>query len=186
MDEALATYLHIFLEWNKRHAMVSKSDVGHLMDRHINESLELVPLIEQSTAHLDIGSGGGFPGIPIAIAKPGLRVVLNDRSRNRCRFLRSVKFQLNLDNVEVAECDIRDLDRGKKLFSTATIRGVAPPPKAWKLAFPHLVIGGVALLQSTTVFAEEVFTGGRVLETVRAARAWITPIKRIAGSCTTS
>ena len=94
-------YLKLLRKWNSACSLVSHGDLQYLNERHVSDSVELLPFLNRSRSHLDIGSGGGFPGVLIAIARPNMRVVLNDRSLKKCRFLRHVKMQLALENVEV-------------------------------------------------------------------------------------
>ena len=94
-------------------------------------------LLERAGDLLDIGSGGGLPGMVIAIADQQRPVVLLDRSEKKCRFLAQASVELALPNVEVVCCAAENLDRAEA-FSYVVSRAVAPPDVVWKWAEPLL------------------------------------------------
>lgn len=174
----LREYVNLIKKWDRVHSLVSKGDRDHLEERHINDSLALEPHLNPSGNHLDIGSGAGFPGIPLAICRPDVLFVLNDRSRNKCRFLREVKFRLNLVNVDVQERDIGKQAWPFDLFDTISIRAVAPPEEAWSLACPLLREQGSVLLHTRGRFTRDHkgFSQGSVLSCVPSERGFITVV----------
>lgn len=171
-------YIKLIKKWDRAHSLVSKGDLSHLEQRHVLDSLALEPFLKPSSDHLDIGSGAGFPGVPIAICRQDVHVVLNDRSKNKCRFLREVKFRLGLTNVEVLEQDIGNRSWPRTRFDTISIRAVAPPERAWSLARPLLHELGSVLLHTQERFTtdHEVFPQGVVLSSTPSARGWITVV----------
>ncbi|MXZ45061.1 MAG: 16S rRNA (guanine(527)-N(7))-methyltransferase RsmG [Gammaproteobacteria bacterium] len=177
-------YLKLIKKWDRVHSLVSKGDLNHLEKRHVLDSLALEPFLKPSSDHLDIGSGAGFPGIPLAICRPDVNFVLNDRSTNRCRFLREVKFRLNLANVDVQECDIGKQDSHSDYFDTISLRAVAAPEHAWSLALPLLSEQGSVLLYTQGRFPTdyEGFSQGSVMSCTPSVRGWIT----VVGKSTTS
>ena len=176
---AFGTYLNLIRRWNPSCSLVSTGDIPHLVERHILDSLALLPYLGSSKNHLDIGSGGGFPGIPIAISRPDLRVVVNDRSHKKCRFLRTVKFELQLENVEVWESDVSSKTPHTELFDTVSIRAVAPPATSWTLAEPLLEEEGRVLLQTAEVIQENRVSGSFLSSERSSGRGWITVIARL-------
>ena len=174
--------------WNAAYSLVSRRDVARLETRHIADSLSLVPWVEGARLG-DVGSGAGFPGIPLAIAGPHWHVTLVERSEKKARFLRQVLIELAIENAEVVAQDARQLDPATP-FDTVTARAVAKPPAAWEIAHHLLRPGGCALLQSSSSLAELAFPGGRVrrAEAVRAGvgepKRHITKIQRLEGPCT--
>lgn len=173
-------YVKLIKKWNRVYSLVSKGDLDHLEERHINDSLVLEPFLKTSGNHLDIGSGAGFPGVPLAICRPDVRFVLNDRSTNKCRFLRDVKFHLSLTNVDVQERDIRKPDSSNQLFDTISIRAVAPPEKAWSLASPLLREKGAVFLHTNDRFTteDEGFSQGFVRSCTPSVRGFITIVAK--------
>lgn len=174
----LGEYVNLIKKWDRAHSLVSKGDLNLLEQRHIADSLGLEPCLKPFSDHLDIGSGAGFPGVPLAICRQDVRFVLNDRSTNKCRFLREVKFRLNLENVDVQERDIRPRSLPRERFDTISIRAVAPPEEAWSLARPLLRESGMVLLHTQARFTKEYeeFTQGCVLSSTPSVRGWITVV----------
>lgn len=174
----LGEYVNLIKKWNRAHSLVSKGDLNLLEQRHIADSLVLEPFLKSSSDHLDIGSGAGFPGVPIAISRPDVRVVLNDRSKKKCRFLREVKFRLNLENVDVQESDIGPRSLPSERFDTISIRAVAPPEQAWSLARPLLHEHGTVLLHTPERYTTDNkdFPQGVVLSCTPSVRGWITVV----------
>lgn len=158
------------------YSLVSANDVLHRLDEHVSDSLSLLPYLPKIDTHLDIGSGGGFPGIPIAIYRPFQAVVLNDRSRNKCRFLREVKSHLKLRNVTVIEQDMREPTPAGTRFKSITIRSVAPPIQAWSLARYHLHKEGWVFLQTSMELRDEDLENGKINQVYRTERGLITKV----------
>lgn len=94
-------FLNELLIWNKRINLVSKRDENVLFDRHVNDSLKALPYIPENTRLLDIGSGNGFPAIPIAINRPSVCVYALEAREKRAVFLKHIKTQLSLENLNI-------------------------------------------------------------------------------------
>ena len=176
----LDEFITLIKKWDRVHSLVSKGDLDFLKQRHVADSLAIEPFLKPASDHLDIGSGAGFPGVPLAICRRDVRFVLNDRSSNKCRFLREVKFRLNLDNVDVQERDIGPRSLQSERYDTISIRAVAPPEQAWSLARPLLREPGMVLLHTQIRFTKEYegFSEGVVLASTPSVRGSITAVAR--------
>lgn len=100
----LRAYLSLIEHWNPVVSIVSETDVSHLWDRHVVDSLSLAPLVAAFTwppTLLDIGSGGGFPAIPLKILFPALNLVMVERADKKVGFLRKVSGVLGLGAVDL-------------------------------------------------------------------------------------
>ena len=139
----LAAFVELLLHWNRVHNLTGIRDRDELLDRHLVESLALEPLIAGETA-ADIGSGGGLPGIPLAIVLPGCRFTLIESRRKRASFLRHAAATLTLANVEVAHSRAEAL--GPRQFATVLARAVAPPQELLAIATPLVAPGGRLVL----------------------------------------
>jgi 16S rRNA (guanine527-N7)-methyltransferase len=104
-EEKLLAYLDLLQKWNRIYNLTAIRSPSEMVTHHLLDSLAVVPHLPlPETASLaDIGSGGGLPGIPIAIARPAWRVTLNDSIEKKAAFLRQAKIELGLDNVDVHE-----------------------------------------------------------------------------------
>lgn len=120
-----------------------------LVPRHIADSLLLAqPFPVDAARIIDVGSGVGLPGLPLAILHPDSAVLLVDRSGRRCRLARRGARVLGLDNVEVVEADITHFD----VATDIAVSRAAIPPALLRPLLPRLVRpGGVAVLAASTV-----------------------------------
>ena len=172
--EALSAYEALLRRWGKRYNLVSRRDLERLWPRHIEDSLALAPWCAGSV--VDVGSGAGLPGVPLAVARPQLAVTLLERSERKCAFLRQVAIELGLRNVAVEQADARRF-RAAAGFQTGLARAVAPPAAAWRLLQPLLAGDGTALLCSYSTPAAS-FAGGRIVGAHRAGCGWVTRVRR--------
>ena len=174
--DRLEAYEQLIRRWNARGNLVSRGDLERLRDRHVLDSLNLLPRWKGSLA--DVGSGAGFPGMPLAIVRPEASVTLIERSERKTQFLRQVVIELGLPNVDVIRADIgHRQSRGSldgRVFDTVTARAVAPPPAAWELLRGLLRNQGVALFQSAMPLQATLFRGGEIRACERAGLGWVT------------
>jgi 16S rRNA (guanine527-N7)-methyltransferase len=107
-SDALAAFVELLLRWNKVYNLTGVRGADEILDRHLIESFALRPLLHGATV-ADVGTGGGLPGVPLAIAEPTRRFTLIESRAKRVRFLRHVVAELNLVNTVVAHCRAEDL-----------------------------------------------------------------------------
>ena len=103
--EKLLAYTALLAKWNRTYNLTAIRDPDQMVTHHLLDSLAVtahLPL-QAGEALADVGSGGGLPGIPLAIARPDWRVTLNDASEKKAAFLRQASFELALGNVSVHE-----------------------------------------------------------------------------------
>ncbi|HSM11909.1 MAG TPA: 16S rRNA (guanine(527)-N(7))-methyltransferase RsmG [Lysobacter sp.] len=135
LDRALATplldYLALLLRWNQAYNLTAVRDPGEMVSKHLLDSLAMHPHVDAIAAAggslADLGTGAGLPGIPLAIAKPGLHVTLVESAGKKARFMREAVRQLGLTNVRVAESRIEALDEPGR-FDAITARALATLP----------------------------------------------------------
>lgn len=99
-DQLLA-YLALLIKWNKAYNLTAVRDPDEMVSRHLLDSLSIIPYIGDADSWLDVGSGGGMPGIPLAILYPHKRITTLDSNGKKTRFLTQVKLELKLDNLQV-------------------------------------------------------------------------------------
>ncbi|WP_371232039.1 16S rRNA (guanine(527)-N(7))-methyltransferase RsmG [Pseudomonas sp. QE6] len=102
-QQRLLDYLALLAKWNKAYNLTAVRDVDEMVSRHLLDSLSIVARFEAAGGErwLDVGSGGGMPGIPLAILFPGKSLTLLDSNGKKTRFLTQVKLELKLDNLQV-------------------------------------------------------------------------------------
>jgi 16S rRNA (guanine527-N7)-methyltransferase len=108
--DQLLKYLDLMNRWNKKINLTAITDPSEQITKHLLDSFSIYSLIEERnpTAILDVGSGAGLPGIPLAIAQPDRQWHLLDNSTKRISFLRVVITQLNLQNVELINSRVEE------------------------------------------------------------------------------
>lgn len=123
MTTPLMRYLTLLLKWNKAYNLTALTDPSLMVGRHLLDSLAISPFI-QGIKVLDVGTGAGFPGIPLALAHKEYQFVLLDSNGKKTRFLEEVKRQLSLRNVEIIQsrAERYQVDQG---FDTITSRAVS-------------------------------------------------------------
>lgn len=98
---SLDAYLALLAKWNQTYNLTAVREEARMVSYHLLDSLTLVPQLGGGQRLLDVGSGGGMPGIPAAIARPDLQVVVLDANHKKTTFLRQAAIELKLPNVEV-------------------------------------------------------------------------------------
>jgi 16S rRNA (guanine527-N7)-methyltransferase len=181
-ESALREYAALLLDWNSKVNLVSRKDAENLWTTHILQSLSLLRYVQipDGAAVLDLGTGGGLPGIPLAIAKPGIHVTLLDSIKKKTMVLTNVIAQLPLGNVSVVTQRAEDFAKtpdGRRRFDVVIARAVAPLAElimwAKPLAAPKRFIvpitdGGTDEMLSTPLLIA--MKGGDLVEEIRHAR----------------
>ena len=145
-ESRLIQYAELVLSENRQTQLISRRDEPFVIRRHLLESL--APLTAVEMAHfqrvMDLGSGAGLPGIPLAVVCPSVHFVLMDSKRKRILFLRKVQKTLGLENIRIVLG--RAEDRPVPLEVDAVIaRAVAPLSDLWGWSLPYLNPGGCLL-----------------------------------------
>lgn len=162
-DEQIARlhdYEQLLVKWNKAINLISRQDIDRVVPRHLLDSLAAFSLLGEGPV-LDVGSGGGLPGIPLAIALDSVSFTLCERMTKRARFLQLAVRELGLSNVRVEAVDVELLPADVR-FPTIVARAVASPRNLWKLMADRLDShGSLLVFSSTRVTAED---GGEEVE----------------------
>ncbi|VVM81420.1 Ribosomal RNA small subunit methyltransferase G [Pseudomonas fluorescens] len=107
--QQLLGYLALLIKWNKAYNLTAVRDPDEMVSRHLLDSLSVMPFIHSDAqSWLDVGSGGGMPGIPLAILHPHKQVTLLDSNGKKTRFLTQVKLELKLDNLQVIHSRVEE------------------------------------------------------------------------------
>jgi 16S rRNA (guanine527-N7)-methyltransferase len=149
LDKLFKIYLRELLEWNKKFNLTAIKDPEEIKIRHFEDSLSVLKALDLSgQSVLDIGPGAGFPGIPLKIVRPDIKLTLLESTRKKCEFLKHIIQVLDLKEVEVVWGRAGEWKAPKK-FEVVLVRAVAKMPELVKWALPYLMTGGkfVALKQ---------------------------------------
>lgn len=117
---SMLAYLRLVEKWNRVYNLTAVRGIRKLLIRHLLDSLTVLPHL-CGRRILDIGTGAGLPGIPLALAAPDLELVLLDSNAKRIRFLRQVVAELALDNVTLVQDRVEEYRSGEK-FDTLVSR----------------------------------------------------------------
>jgi 16S rRNA (guanine527-N7)-methyltransferase len=157
----LTRYAELLREWNRRMNLVSRKDVDRVLSYHVIDSLAVAGLVPAGARACDLGSGAGLPGIPLAVSRADVHVVLVESQQKRCQFLGTALRELALANAEVAggraeempplECDV--------VLSRLT----GPVRDTLKYTARHLKPGGSVIFYKTSATQDEFLKAARVL-----------------------
>jgi 16S rRNA (guanine527-N7)-methyltransferase len=98
----LAAHLELISKWNRVHNLTAIRETAQMVVLHLLDSLSILPQLDGARTIADVGTGPGFPGIPVAIVRDDARVTLVESSHKKCAFLQQAKTELALANVEIA------------------------------------------------------------------------------------
>lgn len=163
----LCRYQEMLLDWNTRMDLTAVTDEADMLDRHIVDSLmplTIPSLLPRVGALIDVGTGAGLPGMPLAMACPDLRVTLMDAQQKRLSFLQAVIDDLGLSNVTLIHARAEDGARQKQLreqFDVAVARAVAPLPVLAEYLLPFVRPGGSAICWKGPALLDEMDAGRR-------------------------
>jgi 16S rRNA (guanine527-N7)-methyltransferase len=142
----LGRHVDLMMKWNKSINLTAITDPAEVAEKHVLDSLAVVPVLPAGSL-LDAGSGAGFPGIPVAIAKPELDVSLVDSVQKKVAFLKSALAELRLPRVRAYAVRLEGNPSKEELprVHAAVARAYAPPQEWLQLAQHYVLPGGVAI-----------------------------------------
>jgi 16S rRNA (guanine527-N7)-methyltransferase len=161
-----AAHLQLIEKWNRVHNLTAVREAEQMVVMHVLDSLSLVPYLADARSLLDVGSGAGLPGIPVAIARPDLAATLLDSSHKKAAFLEQARAELALTNVDVV-CERVENWHPEKRFDAVVSRAFADLGEFVAQA-AHLVAPGGRMLAMKGVYPFEEIA--RLPATHRVAR----------------
>ena len=128
----------LYKDWNNKINVISRKDIGGLYEKHVLHSLSIAAVFDFSvgTEIIDIGTGGGFPGVPLAIYFPGSRFHLVDSIAKKLKVVQGIADSIGLTNVSTQQVRAEEIKNRK--FDFAVSRAVAPLKELWKWSRPLL------------------------------------------------
>jgi 16S rRNA (guanine527-N7)-methyltransferase len=142
----LGRHVDLLLKWNKSINLTAITDPDEVVEKHVLDSLAVVPVLPSGSL-LDAGSGAGFPGIPVAIARPDLDVTLVDSVQKKVAFLKNALAELRLPRVKAFAVRLEGNPSKEELprVHAAVSRAYAPPKEWLTLAAQYVLPAGVAI-----------------------------------------
>ena len=154
VQKKLIDFIAMLAKWNGVHSLTAVREQEQMIPRHLLDSLSILPALGDQQRLLDVGSGAGLPGIPLAIVQPFLSVTLLDSSHKKAAFLRQAKAELALANVEVI-CERAEAWKPEEKFSLIVSRAFAELSDFAVLAENLLAPGGHLLAMKGIYPVEE-------------------------------
>lgn len=166
-SEALLGYLGLLSHWNRAYNLTAVRDPQLAVSRQLLDSLVVLPWLGEGPV-IDVGTGAGLPGIPLAIARPQCRFTLLDSNGKKTRFVQQAVGELGLDNVEVIRARVEQLDRPRH-YDAIVSRAFASLADMVELTAPLLAPGGRWLAMKGALARSELaaLPAGMGCETIR-------------------
>ncbi|MCJ7764048.1 MAG: 16S rRNA (guanine(527)-N(7))-methyltransferase RsmG [Dehalococcoidales bacterium] len=151
--EQFSIYYKELIEWNRRVNLTSITDFKEVQIKHFLDSLSVTPALKHpidGRRFLDVGAGGGFPGLPLKIAFPAIKLVLLEATTKKAAFLRHLAEKLGFDDVYIVVGRAEDIARQsqyRECFDVVLSRAVAQLPVLAELTLPFCAVGGRLISQ---------------------------------------
>lgn len=157
--EKFYSYMSLLLEWNEKMNLTAITEPNEIILKHFIDSLTILNEINNNSKVVDVGTGAGFPGIPLSIANESLKITLVDSLNKRLIFLQEVIDKLELKNIEIVHSRAEDFGQNKKYrenFDIATSRAVANLSTLSEYLIPLVKINGKCICMKASDVEEEI------------------------------
>lgn len=168
-QEQFNRYYELLIEWNEKINLTAITDRNEVWVKHFEDSLSIDRIIDMSNVKsvIDVGTGAGFPGIPLKIMYPDIELTLLDSLDKRLRFLQAVIDELGLCNVKTIHGRAEDIAREEEhraKFDLCVSRAVASLPVLCELCIPFVKAGGSFVAYKSEKAEEEKALAGRAID----------------------
>ena len=166
LPQMLEIYLRLLQDWNSRMDLTAVEEEAEMLDRHFIDSLTVLRTdrILSGASLIDVGTGAGFPGMVLAMARPDLQVTLMDAQQKRLKFLEAVRDAAGVQNISILHARAEDAARDRKYreqYDIAAARAVAPLNVLCEYLLPFVKEGGCALCWKGPALQQELEAGRR-------------------------
>ena len=152
-------YMNLLIEWNQKMNLTAIVDPKEIIVKHFIDSLTILKYLKKDKTVIDIGTGAGFPGIPIKIVREDLEITLLDSLNKRINFLNEVIKELGLTNITAIHARIEEVAKNKKYrekYDVATSRAVANLTTLSEYVLPMVTVKGIAICMKGAEVEEEI------------------------------
>jgi 16S rRNA (guanine527-N7)-methyltransferase len=161
-------YLKELVEWNQKFNLTSVTEPQEIQTRHFDDSLSVLEAVDlKNQSVVDIGAGAGFPGIPLKIARPGIKLTLIEATRKKVEFLQHLIKTLGFEGAEAvwgrAET-LSEQEKYKEKYDVAVARAVAKLPELVEYCLPFLKPGGLFVAMKQKEASEEIGSAAAALK----------------------
>jgi 16S rRNA (guanine527-N7)-methyltransferase len=163
----LEKYHVLLADWNQRMNLTAITEAEEVREKHFLDCLCLVPLLKDAKTLVDVGSGAGFPAIPLAIALPDLSVTMIEPIGKRTIFLSEAVKQLGLKNTKIVNERAEEFVDRKIRYDVATARAVAALPILLELCTPLVKVDGVVIAMKGSSGMDELDSAKHAMEVLK-------------------
>lgn len=156
--ERFYKYMNLLIEWNEKINLTAITEPKEIIIKHFIDSLTVLKDIKGKNTLVDVGTGAGFPGIPLKIMDEEIKITLLDSLNKRINFLNEVINKLDLKNIETIHSRVEDAGKNKKYrerFDIATARAVANLATLSEYMLPLVKVGGKSICMKGSEVSEE-------------------------------
>ena len=165
--EQFFDYMNLLIEWNEKMNLTAITDPEEIILKHFIDSITILKDIEDNSKIVDVGTGAGFPGIPLSIMNPSLKIKLVDSLNKRLIFLFYFVNRLGLKNIEIVHARAEEFGQNKKFresFDIATSRAVANLSTLSEYLIPLVKVGGKVMSMKAADAQEEINDAKKAIE----------------------
>lgn len=160
-------YSDLLLEWNEKFNLTAIKDKDEIIEKHFIDSLYLDKFVDlDNKTFLDVGSGAGFPGVPLAIAHPSLKVSLLESNGKKVKFLQEIKKELDLKNVEIIQARAEEFDK-RESFDFVSARAVKELRILLEICFHLVKVNGHFIAYKSSNVDEEIKASKNVFKNLQ-------------------
>lgn len=166
-QEQFFEYMKLLIEWNEKMNLTAITEPEEIILKHFIDSITILRDIEDNSTVVDVGTGAGFPGIPLSIMNPTLKITLVDSLNKRLIFLQEVVNKLQLKNVELIHARAEEFGQNKKYresFDVATSRAVANLSTLSEYLISLVKVGGKVLAMKAADAQQEINDAKKAIE----------------------
>ena len=160
------TYMIEILEWNNKVNLTSITDERMFIVKHFIDSLTINGFIQDKETIIDIGTGAGFPGIPLKIVNEDKKITVVDSINKKLNVIRSINNKMNLKNLDIIHSRAEDLARRKEFrenFDVVTTRAVSNFSTIIEYMLPFLKVSGIAICMKGPNYEDELRNGKKAI-----------------------
>lgn len=170
--EQFFEYMELLIEWNEKMNLTAIIEPEEIILKHFIDSITILKDIEDNSRVVDVGTGAGFPGIPLSIMNSTLKITLVDSLNKRLIFLQEVVNKLQLKNIEIIHARAEEFGQNKKYregFEVATSRAVANLSTLSEYLLPLVKMGGKVVSMKAADAQEEINDAKKAIEVLGGA-----------------
>lgn len=159
-------YMNLLLQWNEKINLTAIKQPIDVLQKHFIDSMTIEKYIKEDDSVIDIGTGAGFPGIPIKLIKPSTNITLVDSLNKRINFLEEVIKSKGLTGIIAIHARAEELGQGKnrEKYDVATSRAVASISVLAEYMLPLIKVGGIAICMKGSTIEEEIEKGKKAIK----------------------